>query len=207
MQSARRQPFGPRGPSVRTNVVCGADDLPHDLDAVYVTPPCLELVASPSATGGGVAAVGAAGGANPNVVCEPFPVTYEGVEYEGWIAYEKGAPPLPQVLVIPNYAGLKQFDKDVAVYLASVGFVGLAVDIYAETIPGYSIADRSPNSQPGWRELPRERKQEIAASHMAGAFEHVNHCVCNPGFFRGSLAGKHTSNPSWVFFSSFLGIV
>ena len=57
----------------------------------------------------------------------------------------------------------------------------------AETIPGYSIADRSPNSQPGWRELPRERKQEIAASHMAGAFEHVNHCVYNPGFFRGSL--------------------
>jgi hypothetical protein len=30
--------------------------------------------------------------------------------------------------------------------------------------------------------------QEIAAAHMIGAFKHVDHCVCNPGFFRDSLA-------------------
>ena len=193
----RRAARAPAPRSLRANAVCSESSIPQDLEAVYVTPPCLQL-ASSAAVGHGADSLGgvhaspaAAGGggtaANANIVLEPFPVAFEGVDYEGWIAYEKGAPPLPQVLVIPNYAGLKQFDKDVAVFLASVGFVGIAVDIYAEEIEGYSVADRAPNLQPGWRELTREKKVAIAAAHTEGAFKHVDRCVCNPGFFRDSL--------------------
>jgi len=41
----------------------------------------------------------------------------------------------PLVLVIHNYQGLKFFDVDVAEYLARVGYVGLAIDLYGNTVP------------------------------------------------------------------------
>ncbi len=46
---------------------------------------------------------------------------------------EAGARPL--VLVIHNYQGLKQFDIDVAEYLARLGYVGLAIDMYGDRVP------------------------------------------------------------------------
>ena len=195
MRSARSAPRAP----LQANAVCGPDDC-HNIEEVYATPECLRLATERSGSGSGsegvraepAAAVTVTGGGatiseDADITLEPFPVEFEGYTYEGWIAYEKGAPPRPQVLVIPNYSGLKQFDKDEAVFLAAVGFVGIAVDIYKQ-VPGYMNEDRSPNSEPGWRELPREKKQEIAAAHMEGAFKQVDHCVCNPGFFRDSLA-------------------
>ena len=45
------------------------------------------------------------------------------------------AGPRPLVLVIHNYQGLKFFDVDVAEYLARVGYVGLAIDMYGNTVP------------------------------------------------------------------------
>ena len=39
------------------------------------------------------------------------------------------------MLVIHNYQGLKFFDVDVAEYLARVGYVGLAIDLYGEYVP------------------------------------------------------------------------
>ena len=47
------------------------------------------------------------------------------------------------VLVFSNYAGLKQFDKDQAMFLAKLGYVGLAVDLFKET-PEYMYEDRNP---------------------------------------------------------------
>lgn len=41
----------------------------------------------------------------------------------------------PAVLVVHNYQGLKAFDVDVAEYLARVGYVGVAIDMYGETVP------------------------------------------------------------------------
>jgi dienelactone hydrolase len=38
-------------------------------------------------------------------------------------------------LVIHNYQGLKGFDVDVAEYLARVGYVGLAIDMYGNDVP------------------------------------------------------------------------
>jgi dienelactone hydrolase len=40
----------------------------------------------------------------------------------------------PLVLVIHNYQGLKFFDVDVAEYLARVGYVGLAIDVYGNKV-------------------------------------------------------------------------
>ena len=38
-------------------------------------------------------------------------------------------------MVIHNYQGLKFFDVDVAEYLARVGYVGLAIDVYGNIVP------------------------------------------------------------------------
>jgi hypothetical protein len=46
-------------------------------------------------------------------------------------------------MVLPNYAGMKQFDKDQAVFLAKLGYVGLAVELFHET-EDYKYADRNP---------------------------------------------------------------
>ena len=51
------------------------------------------------------------------------------------VAPPESAGPRPLVLVIHNYQGLKFFDVDVAEYLARVGYVGLAIDMYGELVP------------------------------------------------------------------------
>mgnify|MGYP003628189867 FL=1 len=51
------------------------------------------------------------------------------------VAPADSAGPRPLVLVIHNYQGLKFFDVDVAEYLARLGYVGLAVDMYGEIVP------------------------------------------------------------------------
>ena len=86
--------------------------------------------------------------ADDKYALDEFPVAFthqsgEVYTYKSFIAYKKGAPPRPLVLVLPNYAGLKQFDKDQALFLAKCGYVGLAVDVFRET-EQYSYADRNP---------------------------------------------------------------
>ena len=51
------------------------------------------------------------------------------------VAPSESAGPRPLVLVIHNYQGLKGFDVDVAEYLARVGYVGFAVDMYGLDVP------------------------------------------------------------------------
>ena len=47
------------------------------------------------------------------------------------------------VLINPNYCGLKQFDVDVASFLARCGYVGFAMDLFKET-DQYTYEDRDP---------------------------------------------------------------
>ena len=62
--------------------------------------------------------------------------SFRGNDYLGHlIAPPEAAGPGPLVLVIHNYQGLKFFDVDVAEYLARVGYVGLAIDVYGNTVP------------------------------------------------------------------------
>lgn len=81
--------------------------------------------------------------ADKNYVLEELAVTFEGYTYKSWIAYKRNALPAPVILCFPNYAGLKQFDKDQAMFMAKLGYVGVAVDLYKE-VPGYMYADRNP---------------------------------------------------------------
>jgi len=51
------------------------------------------------------------------------------------VAPPEAAGAKPLVLVVHNYQGLKQFDIDVAEYLARLGYVGLAIDTYGDLVP------------------------------------------------------------------------
>ena len=62
--------------------------------------------------------------------------SFRGNDYLGHlVAPPQSVGPRPLVLVIHNYQGLKFFDVDVAEYLARVGYVGLAIDVYGNTVP------------------------------------------------------------------------
>ena len=63
-------------------------------------------------------------------------IQHEGDQYRGHlVAPSKDSGARPLVLVIHNYQGLKFFDVDVAEYLARVGYVGLAIDMYGDRVP------------------------------------------------------------------------
>ena len=63
-------------------------------------------------------------------------IEFHGNEFLGhMIAPSEASGPRPLVLVIHNYQGLKGFDVDVAEYLARVGYVGLAIDMYGNDVP------------------------------------------------------------------------
>jgi dienelactone hydrolase len=63
-------------------------------------------------------------------------IEFHGNEFLGhMVAPSEASGPRPLVLVIHNYQGLKGFDVDVAEYLARVGYVGLAIDMYGNDVP------------------------------------------------------------------------
>ncbi|CAK0799594.1 unnamed protein product [Prorocentrum cordatum] len=61
-------------------------------------------------------------------------VQWESVEYEGVICYQPGVC-RPLVLVLPNVEGMNSFDEGQAEFLAKLGYVGLAVDLYGPYFP------------------------------------------------------------------------
>jgi len=151
--------------------MCGPDaELP---EKPYRTPSCLRPVATASAGEG--------------LVVENFPITFEGYTYaHGRIAYCKGRPPAPVVLVHPNYAGLKQFDVDQACFLAKVGYVGLALDLYKVT-PEYTFEDRGLLKN-DLRGLPKDQIQTRVAKHFQAAFVAMNDLLLNPKSWRGLMS-------------------
>ncbi|MDE0758173.1 MAG: dienelactone hydrolase family protein, partial [Pseudomonadales bacterium] len=61
---------------------------------------------------------------------------FRGTDHLGHlVAPSEAVGPCPLVLVIHNYQGLKFFDVDVAEYLARLGYVGLAIDMYGNNVP------------------------------------------------------------------------
>lgn len=61
---------------------------------------------------------------------------FRGYDYVGQlVAPPAAAGPRPLVMVIHNYQGLKFFDVDVAEYMARLGYVGVAVDLYGGRVP------------------------------------------------------------------------
>eukprot|EP00928_Gymnodinium_smaydae_P073077 TRINITY_DN56330_c0_g1_i1.p1 TRINITY_DN56330_c0_g1~~TRINITY_DN56330_c0_g1_i1.p1 ORF type:complete len:338 (-),score=47.60 TRINITY_DN56330_c0_g1_i1:48-1028(-) len=66
---------------------------------------------------------------------EDVKVSFKGREYSGRLVSEAGAPPRPLVVVIHNFQGLKLFEERVAEFMARVGYVGLAIDLYGDAVP------------------------------------------------------------------------
>ncbi|MBT3870386.1 MAG: hypothetical protein HOF19_20985, partial [Gammaproteobacteria bacterium] len=72
----------------------------------------------------------------PDLRREEIGFSFRGIKYLGHIvAPDESLGPRPLVLVIHNYQGLKYFDIDVAEYLARLGYVGLAIDMYGDLVP------------------------------------------------------------------------
>ena len=72
----------------------------------------------------------------PGLRRDDIRVEFRGNAYLGHlVAPPDSAGPRPLVVVVHNYQGLKFFDVDVAEYLARVGYVGLAIDVYCSTVP------------------------------------------------------------------------
>lgn len=72
----------------------------------------------------------------PDLRRDTIAFSFQGNEYLGHlVAPEASNGARPLVLVVHNYQGLKTFDVDVAEYLARLGYVGLAVDLYGNTVP------------------------------------------------------------------------
>lgn len=135
------------------------------------------------------------------LVIERLPLVFEGYTYAyGHIAYIHGRPPAPVILVHPNYAGLKQFDIDQAAFLARVGYVGVAVDLYREReMVGvsdecleYLFEDRDPK-----RDLTffgrsagymSERQKEKVKRHSAGSFAAMTGLLKTPIVWRNLMA-------------------
>mmetsp|Transcript_69646 Transcript_69646/g.175430 ORF Transcript_69646/g.175430 Transcript_69646/m.175430 type:complete len:367 (-) Transcript_69646:22-1122(-) len=143
--------------------MCGGDVEQPSND--YKTPACLKPTPVEKAKPG-------------DLVVEKFPVTYDGYTYlHSHIAYVKGRPPAPVILVHHNFCGLKQFDIDQASFLAKVGYVGLAVDLYKET-ENYKYADRATfnwlEAAPLMNGLYMNPKawRGLMKAHLDAAFEH-----------------------------------
>ncbi|SUZ70021.1 uncharacterized protein METZ01_LOCUS22875, partial [marine metagenome] len=72
----------------------------------------------------------------PDLIKADIGFKFRGNDYLGQlVAPPESIGPRPLVLVIHNYQGLKFFDVDVAEYLARVGYVGLAIDLYGNIVP------------------------------------------------------------------------
>ena len=63
-------------------------------------------------------------------------LNFFNTKYKGYLvspSKDEGKKPL--ILIIHNYQGLKFFEIDVAEYIACLGYVGLAIDLYGDYVP------------------------------------------------------------------------
>jgi dienelactone hydrolase len=127
----------------------------------------------------------AAGAAAGDIVVESFTLEFQGFSYSSQIAYQAHAAPAPVILVFPNYAGLKQFDVDQAIFLAKLGYVGLAVDLYK-----YPIVERNPS---------KGCTKDERMMHFKKAFSEMNGLLKQPALFRefmGLYLAKARTHPA-----------
>ncbi len=69
---------------------------------------------------------------------------FDGVtECEGFIALPAGPGPHPAVLIAHNWAGQTAADNGIAQKLASLGYIGIAIDVYGKGVRGDLQGDNS----------------------------------------------------------------
>lgn len=73
------------------------------------------------------------------IVHQTVPYQHNGVEYEGYLAYDDALDgPLPLVTISHAWGGRGDFENDIARKLATLGYAGFALDVYGAGIVGSS---------------------------------------------------------------------
>lgn len=109
----------------------------------------------------------------PDLQRQTLHLHFQGKDYTGYlVAPPAGSGPRPLVLEIHNYAGLKFFDVHQAEYLARLGYVGLAIDVYGDLI---APEDRLWSTDPEGlqRHLKKSFSAMVALDHDHGFFRAI----------------------------------
>ncbi len=109
---------------------------------------------------------------------------------EGFVASNPSSSPQPLVLVVHDWAGMRELAQEKAMYFAKQGFVGFAVDLYGKGKRGHDT-DKSINMQL-FGELMKDRagipKRLQAALDCACKIEKINtNKIMMIGFCMGGL--------------------
>ncbi|MEM8941650.1 MAG: dienelactone hydrolase family protein [Pseudomonadota bacterium] len=83
---------------------------------------------------------------------------YNGATYQAFMAYPESGSELPGVLVSHAWAGRGEFEEKAARWLAGLGYVGFALDMYGKGIRGTSVEENSALMTP----LLEDRKELLA---------------------------------------------
>ncbi len=117
-------------------------------------------------------------------------VTYTDGEttLRGHLAWDDALGPRPAVLVAPTWAGCTDFEKDQAVRLADIGYVGFAVDMYGDGATGGDKEECTALMSPvvSNRALLQARIG-AAADAVRGLAETADEAVAAIGFCFGGL--------------------
>lgn len=93
---------------------------------------------------------------------------------EGSIAVPAAAGPHPAVLVAHNWSGQGAPDSAVAERLATLGYVGIAIDVYGRGLRGDPMGDNSALMNPWMADRAALRRRLLAAVDAAAADPHVD---------------------------------
>ena len=109
-------------------------------------------------------------------------------ECEGFIAIPEGAGPFPAVLIAHNWVGQGDADNVIADRLATLGYVGLALDVYGKGVRGDPVGDNSPLMMPWMHDRAALRTRLLAAVDAATAHPQVDkHRIAVIGYCFGGL--------------------
>ncbi len=112
-----------------------------------------------------------------------------GATHEAFMAFDDAATgPQPVVLVSHAWGGRGEFEDDKARWLASQGYVGLALDMYGKGVRGNSTEENAALMTPLVEDRPRLQATITAAVDVARAQEEVDGArVAAMGFCFGGL--------------------
>jgi len=106
---------------------------------------------------------------------ESVEYTFDGKTMEGYLAYDDSKKtPGPGIILVPDYWGLSQYDKDKAEQLAKQGYVAFAVDMYGKGIRPQDAKEAGQFSSQYTKNFDLWRSDIMAAYDTFKAMKMVN---------------------------------
>lgn len=93
---------------------------------------------------------------------------------EGYVALPADKPKAPVVLVVHQWAGLGEQERETADRLAALGYVGFAIDVYGKGARGDPAGDNGPLINPWFGDRSALLRRLMAAVEAAKAHPAVN---------------------------------